>query len=148
MTEWQFEHSLFTIANRNDAWAYWSDMRNHATMEPGVERIELDGPFTTGTTGRTIAKDFTQEWELVDVVDGRCFTVIGWTPDGQGSLSFTWEFEDEGGGTRMTYRIRATGPEVGAHLEEFRAMEVRAPEGMADLAAALDRLAQEKGHSE
>ena len=36
-----------------DAWAFWSDLRNHMRLEPGVERIELDGPFATGTTGRT-----------------------------------------------------------------------------------------------
>ena len=33
-----------------DAWAYWSDLRNHVRFEPGVERIELDGPFATGRT--------------------------------------------------------------------------------------------------
>jgi hypothetical protein len=37
-------------------------------LEPGVERIELDGPFATGTTGRTVAPDFTREWRLSDVV--------------------------------------------------------------------------------
>jgi hypothetical protein len=29
-------------ARRADAWAYWSDLRNHVRFEPGVERIELD----------------------------------------------------------------------------------------------------------
>jgi len=148
MAEWAFEHSIFTVANRMDAWAYWSEMSNHAKMEPGVERIELDGPFATGTTGRTMAEGFTQEWELTDVVEGRRFTVTGLTPDGDGSLRFTWEFEDEGPGTRMTHRIHATGPDVAEHMEVLRQMEVRAPEGMARLAAALDRLAQEKGPDE
>jgi len=36
MSEWQFEYSMFTVARREDAWRYWSDMRNHARMEPGV----------------------------------------------------------------------------------------------------------------
>ena len=40
-------------ARRADAGAYWSDLRNHVRFEPGVERIELDGP--TGPTGRTVA---------------------------------------------------------------------------------------------
>ena len=42
-------------ARRADAGAYWSDLRNHVRFEPGVERIELDGPFATGPTGRTVA---------------------------------------------------------------------------------------------
>jgi hypothetical protein len=69
----------------------------------GFERIELDGPFATGTTGRsTITAGYTQEWQLTDVVRGRRFVITGGTPDGAGLLSFAWEFEDEGAGTRMT----------------------------------------------
>ncbi len=141
MAEWEFEHSIFTNARRKDAWVYWSDIRNHARMEPGVERIELDGPFATGTTGRTITADFQQEWALTEVIDERRFVVTGLTPDGDGALSFAWEFEDEGAGTRMTHRISASGPQVKEHLDELRQMEVSAPNGMARLAAELDRLA-------
>lgn len=147
MAEWAFEHSIFTIAGREDAWAYWSDLRNHEA-EPGVESIELDGPFETGTTGRTVATGFTQEWELSEVVEGRRFVITGLTPDGEGSLSFGWEFEDEGHGTRLTQRIRAIGPEVEDHMEVFRQMEANAPKGMAQLAAELDRLAEARGRSD
>jgi Polyketide cyclase / dehydrase and lipid transport len=141
MGTWEFQQSGFTIANRKDVWVYWSDFRNHAKMEPAVERIELDGPFASGTKGRTVAKDFTQEWEVAEVVDGRHFVITGLTPDGAGSLSFAWEFEDEGTGTRMTHRITATGPAVEEHIETFRQMEVGARKDMARLASELDRLA-------
>lgn len=145
--EWEFEHSIFTIAGSRDAWAYWTDMRNHEE-EPGVKSIELDGPFETGTTGRTIATDFTQEWELTEVAEGRRFIITGLTPDGNGSLSFAWHFEDEGSGTRMTQRIRATGPEVEENMEVFRQMEVHAPDAMAHLAAQLDRVAEQRRQSD
>jgi hypothetical protein len=118
-------------------------MQNHARMEPGVERIELDGPFVAGTAGRTISNGFAQEWQLTEVVDGQRFVVTGFTPDGAGSLSFAWEFEDAGTGTRLTQRIRADGPDVEAHLGTFRQMEAGAPRGMAQLVAQLDRLSQE-----
>ncbi len=144
MATWTFAHSIFTIATRQDAWAYWSDMRHHE-REPGVARIELDGPFETGTTGRTIATTFTQEWTLTEVVEGRRFVITGLTPDGEGSLSFDWAFEDEADGTRLTQRITATGPEVEHHMEVFRQMEANAPKGMAQLAAELDRLAEARG---
>lgn len=55
--EWEFKHSIYTEANRMDAWAYWSDTDNNAKMEPGVKRIELDGPFETGTTGHRTYND-------------------------------------------------------------------------------------------
>lgn len=145
MGEWAFEHAVVTRARRADVWTYWSDLRNHARMEPGVERIELDGPFATGTTGRTIATVFTREWWLADVVPERRFVITGLTPDGAGSLSFAWEFEDDKAGTRMTQRITATGPQVEEYLEVFRQMEVGAPAGMARLAAELDRLTQDAG---
>jgi hypothetical protein len=148
MGEWNFEHSVSTIAGRQDAWDYWSDLRNHTRMEPGVERIELDGPFATGTTGRTIGTGYTQEWKLTEVVAGRRFVITGLTPDGEGALSFAWEFEDEGTGTRMTQRIHAHGPQVEEHLESFRQLEAGAPQGMLRLAAELDRHAREKGQGE
>ena len=145
-TQWECTHSLFTKARRSDAWAYWSDLPNHAAWEPGVERIEVDGPLATGTAGRTISGGYTQEWTLTEVVDGRRFEITGLTPDGEGSLSFAWDFEDEASGTRMTQRIRARGPRVAEHLAELRQMEAAAPAGLARLAAALDRLAEERWH--
>lgn len=147
MGEWKFEHSIYTKARREDAWGYWSDMRNHARMEPGVERIELDGPFETGTTGRTIAKEFTQEWELTDVVEKRRWVLTGYTPDGEGTLSFAWQFEDEADGTRMTQTIRATGSFMKQHEIELRQMEANAANAMSRLAEELDRLAEDEWNS-
>lgn len=144
MADWEFEHSIYTEANRMDAWAYWSDIDNHAKMEPGVKRIELDGPFETGTTGRTMTEDYTQEWQLTTVIEGERFVITGYTAGGKGTLSFSWEFEDEGSGTRMTQQIKASGQLVEEYPEEIRQMEVGAPKGMAKLAEELDRLAKEK----
>ena len=67
------------------------------------------------------------------------------TPDGEGSLSIEWEFEDDDRGTRMTQRITATGPQVENHMEMFRQLEAHAPKGMAELCAKLDNLAT--GHT-
>ena len=139
---WEFQHSFVTRASRSTAWVYWSDLRNHEE-EPGVERIELDGPFETSTTGRTIHTDFVQEWELTDVDREKRFVMTGLTPDGKGTLSFDWEFEDEDDGTRMTQRIRATGPDVEKYMAVFRQMETDAPKGMAQLCDKLDQLADE-----
>lgn len=144
MADWEFEHSIYTDAHRDDVWNYWSDLHNHAEVEPGVKRIELDGPFETGTTGRTITENFTQEWELTSVTEGERFVITGKTPDGSGTLRFAWEFKDEGSGTRMTQRIEASGPQVEEYEEEFRQMAVRAPESMEQLATLLDELAENK----
>ena len=137
---WEFQHSFVTKASRPMAWTFWSNLRNHED-EPGVDKIELDGPFETGTTGRTMATEYTQEWKLTEVIEGRRFVITGLTPDGEGSLSFEWEFEDDVCGTRMTQRITATGPDVVNQMEMFRQMEAHAPKGMAELREKLDHLA-------
>ena len=141
MSEWECEQTAFTNAPRTAVWTYWTDLSNHARMEPGVERIELDGPFATGTRGRTIADEFEQEWELTDVVEGKRFAITGFAPDAKGTLVFSWNFRDQGEGTCITYRIRASGPDVAQHLGVFRQMERAAPAALARLAADLDRLA-------
>ncbi len=137
-TDWEFEHSIVTSANRSIAWAFWSDVQNHAKME-GV-RIELDGPFQTGSKGRTIATGFQQEWELSEVISEKRFVITG--EDASCVLSFAWDFEDEGAGTRMTQRISAHGPQMQMKqwADELRQMEIDAPAGMARLAAELNRL--------
>ncbi len=148
MTKWEFKHSAYTNANRKDVWNYWSNMDNHAKMEPGVDRIELDGPFETGTTGRTITKYYTQEFELSEVSLANHFTIIGKTPGDMGFLSFTWSFEDEGKGTRMTQKIEAEGTKVEEYLDEFRQMEKGAVIGMARLVEELDLLTKTEWNKE
>ncbi|MDX1577131.1 MAG: SRPBCC family protein [Gemmatimonadota bacterium] len=137
-THWTVEHAVVTTADRSTAWAHWTDLRHHAELEPGIERIELDGPFATGTRGRTIGRDFEQQWELRDVVPEERFVITGTAPGF--SLSFAWTFEDDDGGRRMTQRISAEGPGLDAIRHELRGMEENAPSAMARLAERLDRL--------
>ena len=69
MTNWDLTHTIHTLANKETAWKFMTDMSNMVRMEPGIERIELDGPFANGTVGRTISPDSTQEWVLSEVVE-------------------------------------------------------------------------------
>lgn len=142
MAEWEFEHSIYTKASRGNAWDFWTSFKYHE-MDPGVESIELDGPFETGTTGRTVTGDYTQEWELTDVIERKRVVITGRTPDGEGSLIFDWRFNDEGDGTRLTQRIRATGSMVEDFPEELHLMEESVPGAMARLAEELNRLSTE-----
>ena len=137
-SNWEFKHSFVTTTSRSVAWAYWSDMQNHAEMES--VQIELDGPFQTGTKGRTITATSRQEWELSEVNQEKRFVTTG--RDSGFELSFAWDFEDEGTGTRMTQTIGAKGPEelMKKWDETLRQMEISAPKGMEQLAAKLNQL--------
>ena len=143
MADWKSKHSIFTKANKREAWAFWSNMNNHAKMEPGIDRIELDGPFASETKGRTVTGEYIQEWSLTEVIEGERFVITGITPYGNGKLSFAWDFEDEGNGTRMTQTIEAVGPQVEEYLDVFHEIETSAPKNMLRLAAELDRVAGE-----
>ena len=135
---WQLEQTLETATGRERAWEFWSDMQNHAEMQD--VKIELDGPFCTGTKGRTITSNHTQEWELSEVIPKKRFVITG--RDGGFSLSFGWDFHDEGTGTKMTQRIQAKGPPTVMVQWEgvFRQMEETAPHNMQRLADRLDEL--------
>ena len=78
---------------------------------------------------------------LTEVIEEKRFVTTG--RDSGCELSFVWDFEDEGTGTRMTQTIRAVGPEVEMEQwsEVFGQMEINAPAGMQELCAKLDRLA-------
>ncbi len=142
-TTWNFEHSIDTRASKKTAWDFLSDMSNQVRMEPGIENIELDGAFATGTKGRTITKTSIQEWELTDVVEGKRFTITGHTENEDMSLSFSWEFRDKGAGTRLTQHIKATGPQIANYMETFKGMEGHVPKRMAVLKEELDGPARE-----
>lgn len=137
-TTWDFEYSINTRASRKTAWDFLSDMSNQVRMEPGIENIELDGAFATGTKGRTITKASTQEWELSEVVEEKRFTITGHTENGDMTLSFSWEFRDKGTGAHLTQHIRATGPQLANYMETFKGMEEHVPKRMAVLKEELD----------
>ena len=80
MGEWSFEHTIFTNARRRIAWAYWSDLRNHAEMEPGVEKIELDGPCAKTSLTSRAARDVATRLDRRSLHPGCRFRMNGASP--------------------------------------------------------------------
>ena len=128
MTDWQLTNSIVTKSNRTSVWNFMTDMSNQVRMESAVEAIELDGPFETATRGRTIMKEYTQEWILDDVVEEQEFTIVGQTEGQDFSLSFCWKMEDEREGTRLTQTISAKGADVENFREILRGMGRTCPQ--------------------
>ena len=46
---WEYEHAVEAAAAPEAVWRLWSDVENWGTWNPGIERIEIDGPFAAGT---------------------------------------------------------------------------------------------------
>ena len=122
MSHWQFKHSIESSMGRSDVWDYCTNFENQMKMESTIERIELDGPFETGTHGRTVTAHYIQDFELKNVHNGLRYTIFGKTPDESGYLSFTWTFTDIDSGTWITQLIDAEGPAVNDHLPVFEQM--------------------------
>jgi len=140
MADWKITNSLFTHSNRLAVWNFMTDMSNQVRMESAVEAIELEGPFETGTKGRTIMKEYTQEWVLDEVVEEQEFTIVGQTEGQDFSLSFCWKMEDEREGTRLTQIISAKGADTENFREILNGMEEHVPKRLAELAKELDTL--------
>lgn len=138
---WTFEHSIETAAGAETIFEILKDVSRWPEWNRGVERIDLSGPFATGTTGVMVIPD-----------QGSLSFRLAWVGDGQG-------FEDEteipgtdvlvrvrhslepllAGGTRITYRATVEGPAADALGSEIGpAVSADFPEVMAALAARAE----------
>ncbi|MEU8435944.1 SRPBCC family protein [Streptomyces sp. NPDC029216] len=45
---WTYEHTIETTATPGAVWRLWADVKNWGDWNPGIERIEIDGPFAVG----------------------------------------------------------------------------------------------------
>jgi uncharacterized protein YndB with AHSA1/START domain len=138
---WTYDHSLETRAPAETIFEILRDVSRWPEWNPGVERIDLDGAFATGTTGVMVIPD-----------QGSLSFRLAWVGEGQG-------FEDEteipgaevlvrvrhsleplaAGGTRITYRATVEGPAADALGPEIGpGVTADFPEVMAALAARAE----------
>lgn len=134
---YEFTHSVECRVGRAFAWAFWSDVRNWATVDPAVESVRLDGAFAAGAWGETRARgQGPVGWRLAGVEDGRGATIEMGLPGAV--LRFAWAFEESaGGGTRITQHVTLEGARAGDYAEGLKGLEAGIPEGMRKLAEAI-----------
>jgi polyketide cyclase/dehydrase/lipid transport protein len=107
---WKYEHTIETDARPTEIWRLYSDVSTWSTWDQGIERVELDGPFQVGSTGRMKpAGQETLPFRLVQVEENRVFAdeteVAGVV------LRFTHSIDAlDDGRTRLTHRVSITGP--------------------------------------
>ncbi|MFK0192117.1 polyketide cyclase [Kitasatospora sp. NPDC090308] len=46
---WEYEHGIETEATPEAIWQLWADVENWGTWNAEIEKIEISGPFATGT---------------------------------------------------------------------------------------------------
>lgn len=141
---WTYEHSTETSADRNAIFALFKDVSTWPEWNAGVERIELDGPFASGTTGTM----------FMPGQDAIGFRLV-WVAEGEGFEDET-EIADAGvlvrvrhtlealrnRGTRITYSATIDGPaadDVGPRIGP--AITADFPEVMSALARRAESIA-------
>jgi hypothetical protein len=136
-TPFRFEHTVETSASPEAVFALYDPLK-WTIWDHSLSKVELDGPFVAGTTGRLTVKDQgdTFPFTLTDVRPGR-----GFTDETLGAGGAVLRFEHELFRGRITHRVIITGgpPEfaqqVGPNITHEIPSAMRKLAELAELAA-------------
>jgi len=132
---WRGEFAVETSAPANVIWNIFRDVGGWKSWNAGIEYIDIDGPFATGTwfTMKPPGQDALRV-RLIDVRENECF--VDETCVGPLAITVAHRIEPLGAGrTRIVYAVAANGP---AAAEIGPAVASDFPEVL----AALARLAE------
>ena len=107
--KWSAEFSGETKATAAAIWALFRDVPGWKSWNAGIESIEMEGPFETGTwfTMKPPGQDAVRS-RLIEVRENECF--IDETRVGELCVRVEHRIESLGAGrTRVIYRLHATG---------------------------------------
>jgi Polyketide cyclase / dehydrase and lipid transport len=132
---WHYERSIDTDAPPAAVWARYTDVTTWPEWNAGMEKMAIDGPFASGSTGViTNAQQGPAPFTLVDVVDGVSFTQET-KIDANVTLRSHCKVVAAGSGATITHRTELDGPgsdEMGAAIGQFLSGGI--DEGIATLA--------------
>jgi hypothetical protein len=119
-TVWECEETVEAEADAAFAFRYWTSLAA-ARGDPGVESIEIDGPFQPGARGVTqLAGGQRTDW-MVSACDPEERAAIDVHLDGA-TVRSEWRFEPRpGGGSLLTQRMSLFGPNAEAYRDEVAA---------------------------
>lgn len=110
---WNAEHSIETSASPAAIWALFRDAAGWQKWNAGVERVELEGPFASGTwfTMKTPGQDAFRS-QLKEVRENELF--VDETCVGELVVTVAHRIEPIGAArVRIVYAIQAEGAEAG-----------------------------------
>lgn len=134
---WQFEHTIECPVSRAFAWQFWSDVNNWPVVDPGVEAVEINGPFAAGaiiTTKPVGMPPVVGHLVEVEEAERACIEV----PAPGAVARFLWLFADIGGGTRVRQQVSITGEQADHYAQTMGpGLASGIPAGMEKLVAAM-----------
>ena len=109
---WRGEYSIETSATPDTIWSIFRNVPGWKVWNAGIEQIDIDGPFSTGTwfTMKPPGQDPLRS-RLVEVRENECF--VDETCIGDLAVIVAHRIESIGAGrTRIAYAVEASGPEA------------------------------------
>ena|ERR1700730_1811103 len=140
---WTYENSIETAASAEAIFEILRDVSRWHEWNPGVERIDLDGPFATGTLGVMVIPDQgSLSFRLAWVGEGRGFEDETEIPEAEVLVRVRHSLQPLAtGGTRITYSATVEGPASDTLGPEIGpAVTADFPEVMAALAGRAEAL--------
>lgn len=128
---WRSEYAIETTATAATIWSIFRDVAAWKNWNAGIEQIDIDGPFATGTwfTMKPPGEEALRS-QLVDVRENVCF--IDETRVGDLAIKVAHRIEPLGPArTRIVYAVDAHGPQA---FEIGPAVSADFPEVLASLA--------------
>ncbi|MFD9431968.1 SRPBCC family protein [Streptomyces sp. NPDC060002] len=116
---WEYEHSIETSATPDAIWRLWADVENWGAWNAEIEKIEISGPFATGThITMTPPGDDPIQLRIAEAAEGELF--IDEARFGDLVLRTVHRIDRiDHGRIRVVYRMEITGPgadEVGPEI--------------------------------
>jgi Polyketide cyclase / dehydrase and lipid transport len=111
---WRGEYGIETSATPDIIWSIFRDVPGWKNWNAGIERIDIDGPFSTGTwlTMKSPGENPLRS-RLIEVRENECF--VDETRIGDLAITVAHRIESLGAGrTRVAYAVEASGPEASA----------------------------------
>jgi len=116
---WESEYSVEAPVTPESVWQVWADFQNAASWNEGIERIELRGPFASGTefSMKPVGREAIV-MHLAEVTENVSFAEV--TAANGLTIRIIHRVERlDGQRTRIVYRTQITGEgadELGPHL--------------------------------
>lgn len=134
---WRREYAIETAATAATIWSIFRDVAAWKNWNAGIEQIDIDGPFATGTwfTMKPPGEEALRS-QLIDVRENECF--VDETQVGDLTILVAHRIEPLGPArTRIVYAVDAHGPQAS---EIGPAVSADFPEVLASLAKLAEAI--------